>query len=91
MSHFCWLLTLEALTPPDEFRADHDRLLAFFDAQSESMQQLTTGQSDINAIKMRTARMDFGEQLGQLFQGLVNDDFGTIISPMQPLATDSSE
>ena len=79
------------MTPPDEFEADHDCLLAFFDAQSESMQQLTTGQSDINAITMRTARMDFGEQLEQLFQGLMSDDFGTIISPMQPLAMDSSE
>jgi hypothetical protein len=82
---------IEALTPTDEFEADHDLLLAFFDAQSEAIQQLTTGQSDINAITIKTARMDFGEQLEQLFQGLVNDDFGTVISPMQPLAMDSSE
>ncbi len=69
-----------ALTPPDEFEADHDRLLAFFDAQSESIQQ-----SAIDAFTIRDAQTAFGEQLGQLYQGLINNDFGAIISPLEPL------
>ena len=74
-----------ALTPPDEFEADHDRLLAFFDALSDLLQQ-----SAIDAFTIRDALMAFGEQIRQLYQGLVNDDFGAIISPLDPPPTDSS-
>ena len=74
-----------ALTPPDEFEADHDRLLAFFDTLSDLFQQ-----SAIDAFTIRDALMAIGEQISQLYQGLVNDDFAAIISPLEPPPTEPS-